>query len=271
MNFLSLILPKTEQYEATFLFSQQQLELNGPFSVSACMNVMIQNWKMHINKHKKQVFRLNISLGKKKQLHNVQFLGESHGFPSKKCELCNSGLVYPCAVAIPEANVWALKICTVYLIDMFLILVCRYQLFSEHLSSNTEFQGFILLWGCSNKWCVILDVTLVLVKRMEIMKKLNFHYCQILSKRFLLLLHYIHGLWWKWEFAQLDRKCLMCHGISLTLPYFKLLKCLGSGLRVYNEYSSLFAIPLGSTLDFTIYLETITHVPYPPIFPINTL
>ena len=32
-----------------------QLELNGPFSVCAHMNVMIQNGKLHMNKHQKQI------------------------------------------------------------------------------------------------------------------------------------------------------------------------------------------------------------------------
>ena len=32
-----------------------QLDLNGPFSVSACMNVMIKNGKLHTSKHQKQV------------------------------------------------------------------------------------------------------------------------------------------------------------------------------------------------------------------------
>ena len=49
--------------------------------------------------------------------------------------------------------------------------------------------------------------TAYMVKRMEIMKKINFQYHQILSKQFSFILLYLCGLWWKWEFAQLCKKC----------------------------------------------------------------
>ena len=55
-----------------------------------------------------------------------------------------------------------------------------------------------------------LDEMLVLVKRMEIMTKMNFQYHQISSKQLSLLLRYFHGLWWKSGFAQLRRKWHIC-------------------------------------------------------------
>ena len=48
-----------------------QLELNGPFSVSAHMYVMIQNWKLHMNKLQNR-FQTEYFTGKReKELHNV--------------------------------------------------------------------------------------------------------------------------------------------------------------------------------------------------------
>ena len=43
-----------------------QLDQNGPFSVSACMNVMILNGKQHANKQKKR-FNIEFFTGKRKE------------------------------------------------------------------------------------------------------------------------------------------------------------------------------------------------------------
>ena len=60
-----------------------QLKLNEPFSVSACMYVMIQNLKLHIKRSKNR-FQTEYSTGKReKKLHNVQFLWEINRFPPK--------------------------------------------------------------------------------------------------------------------------------------------------------------------------------------------
>ena len=59
-----------------------QLNLNGPFSVSAHMYVMILNGNLHMSKHQKKLSnRIFDKEERERKLHNVQFLGESNGFP----------------------------------------------------------------------------------------------------------------------------------------------------------------------------------------------
>ena len=104
----NLLIPqKTEHYEVPYLFFQWniqsetcywslfvcsfkfwittyiqgdteevQLELSGPFSVSAHKYAMIQNLRLHTNKFQKQVSDWVFRWKREKKLHNVQFLAE---------------------------------------------------------------------------------------------------------------------------------------------------------------------------------------------------
>ena len=75
-----------EWFSEEFVMEKGPFRSNSSFYVSACMYVLIQNGKLHMNKHR---FPTEYFTRKReRELHNVQFSGRMHAFPFQKCVLC---------------------------------------------------------------------------------------------------------------------------------------------------------------------------------------